>query len=50
MVTTSATKIIKCEATRIESHTSCGALIAVRTIEGWEIVCPRCKTKTVLPV
>ena len=26
----------------------CGSLVAVRVLAGWEIVCPRCKTKYVL--
>ena len=45
--TTAGPTEIRCEA-QLDKHVVCGKLVAVRVLNGWEIICPRCKNKIVL--
>ena len=38
---------LKCKK-EVAPRVLCGALVAVKTSTGWEVVCPRCKEKVVL--
>lgn len=47
MAVATASKPVNCER-EIASRVTCGALVAIPTPTGWEVVCPRCKKKVVL--